>query len=172
MYGNCAEEGLFQNILKPSKSIYSVAFQSTIYYIDATEGDDGNSGLFQNTPWETISKINSESFNPGDSILFKRGETWRERLVIPSSGTENRLITFGAYATGDNPLISAFDSISIATWVGPNVNGEYTHDEGTVSYVFLEDKNNLLRATAGSLNAGEWAYSIIFIIYLTSCLFE
>jgi len=79
------------------------------YYVDATGGSDSNDGLSEANAWKTISKVNSSSFNPGDSILFKRGEVWREQLTIPSSGSSGNPITFGAYGSGDNPLILGSD---------------------------------------------------------------
>ena len=48
------------------------------YYVATPSGDDGNSGLSELLPWKTINpKVNGSSFNPGDSILFKRDSTWR-----------------------------------------------------------------------------------------------
>ena len=66
--------------------IFSSSLYSTTYYVDASNGNDSNSGTSQSTAWKTISKVNSMSFQPGDQILFKRGEQWREKLQIPSSG--------------------------------------------------------------------------------------
>ena len=77
----------------------------TIYYVDMTGGIDTNSGSTPDNAWKTISKVNATSFSPGDSILFKRGETWRERFVISSSGNMGNPITFGAYGTGALPKI-------------------------------------------------------------------
>jgi len=47
---------------------------SATYYVDATNGNDGYDGLSEVTPWKTIAKVNASKFNPGDQILFKRGE--------------------------------------------------------------------------------------------------
>ena len=44
------------------------------YYIDATKGNDNNNGQSSSTAWKTIAKVNASSFNPGDQILFKKGE--------------------------------------------------------------------------------------------------
>ncbi len=79
---------------------------ATTYYVDATNGNDNNTGLSQITAWQTISKVNSSNFSPGDNILFKRGEIWREALVVPSSGSSGNPITFDAYGSGNNPIIS------------------------------------------------------------------
>jgi len=85
---------------------------ATIYYVDATNGSDANNGYSRSTAWKTITKINSLGFNHGDSILFKRGEVWREQLVIPSSGAPGNSIYFGAYGTGNNPIINGADLIA------------------------------------------------------------
>ncbi len=75
------------------------------YYIDRMGGDNAQNGLSPISAWKTIAKINVSSFAPGDSVLFKRGETWRESLTVPSSGSAGSPITFGAYGTGAKPII-------------------------------------------------------------------
>jgi len=59
--------------------IISGAWSAT-YYVDATHGKDSNNGPSPSTPWKTIAKVNVSSFKPGDQILFKRGEVWREQF--------------------------------------------------------------------------------------------
>jgi hypothetical protein len=44
--------------------IISDAWSAT-YYVDATNGNDANSGLSPSTPWKTIAKVNASRFNPG-----------------------------------------------------------------------------------------------------------
>jgi len=83
------------------------------YYVDATLGDDAHPGT-RAEPWQTIAKVNGETFLPGDHVLFKRGETWREQLNIPSSGSAGLPITFSAYGSGDLPRI--YGSTQISTW--------------------------------------------------------
>jgi len=77
------------------------------YFVDATNGNNANSGISITAPWKTISKVNSSNFQPGDYILFKRGKTWRGQLNIISSGSEGKPITFGAYGTGAPPQVIA-----------------------------------------------------------------
>jgi len=76
------------------------------YFVDATSGNDSNSGLTSAVPWKTLAKVNGATFAAGNKVLFKRGETWREQLTVPSSGSAGNPIVFGAYGTGDNPVIS------------------------------------------------------------------
>jgi len=85
--------------------ITSQVFAAT-YYVDATNGSDSNSGTSPEIAWKTINKVNNSSFNPGDSILFKKGEIWREQLTIPSSGSSGNPITFGAYGSGVKPTLN------------------------------------------------------------------
>ena len=81
-------------------------YAATVYYVDAANGSDANNGRAPQTPWKTINKVNTSIFLPGDSILFKRGVTWRETLIPPSHGASGNNITFGAYGTGDLPKIN------------------------------------------------------------------
>src|SRR3972149_11519392 len=75
-------------------------------------GSDAADGLSDANAWETISKVNGSSFSAGDSILFKKGSTWREQLTVPSSGSAGNPITFGAYGTGGNPIIKASNLVT------------------------------------------------------------
>ncbi len=86
-------------------SVFAVFSEAaTIYYVNATGGNNLSDGLSEGTAWKTISKVNGISFSPGDQVLFKRGETWRETL-IPHSGNTSGYITYGAYGTGSKPLL-------------------------------------------------------------------
>jgi len=81
------------------------------YYVDATNGKDSNGGLSPSTAWKTIAKVNSSKFQPGDFILLKRSEVWREQLTVPSSGSNGNPITFTAYGSGDKPVITGADLV-------------------------------------------------------------
>ena len=75
------------------------------YYVNATDGKDSNQGTSEATAWKTVAKVNASKFQPGDQILLKSGEVWREELIVLSSGTPTNPITFGAYGNGDTPTI-------------------------------------------------------------------
>lgn len=98
------------------------------YYVSSSTGDDNNSGTM-NAPWETIQMVNNQSFIPGDSILFKRGDTWRTpsdaAITANSSGTDedgySSYITYGAYGDGDRPRILGSNVISGWTIVQGNI---------------------------------------------------
>ncbi len=87
----------------------------TIYYISNTGNDTLNSGTTADDPWETIAKVNSMTFEPGDAILFKRGDTWRDGPIrVTSSGEPGAQITYGAYGDGDRPKI--YGSVQADGW--------------------------------------------------------
>ena len=96
-------------------------FAGNVYYVDNKNGDDNNSGKSPETPWQTINKVNNQLFYPGDSVLFKKGEIWHERLIISSSGTDGNPISFGAYGTGLNPIINGADLFTNWTFRGSNI---------------------------------------------------
>jgi len=120
----------------------------TIYYVDTAAADDNGAGTSEATAWKTIAKVNASSFSAGDSILFKRGCTWREQLTVPSSGESGNPITFGAYGSGEKPVISkgtlasiwASDSGSGAVITGTNtlevVTDNYNHGTKSAKWVF------------------------------------
>ena len=87
--------------------ISSKAF-AEIYYVDATGGDNGDNGLTEETAWQTVAYVNSQSFSAGTTVLFKRGETWAEGLV-PDSGNASQPVWYSAYGSGDLPVIRNVD---------------------------------------------------------------
>jgi parallel beta-helix repeat protein len=70
------------------------------------------------------------TFNPGDTILFKRGDTWYGSLTVGTSGTSGNPITYGAYGSGEKPIISGFTTIT--GWASEG-NGIYSKVISTVS---------------------------------------
>ena len=47
--------------------------KGTTYYV-SNDGSDENDGLSPKNPWKTLEKVSSAEFEPGDGVLFKRGE--------------------------------------------------------------------------------------------------
>jgi hypothetical protein len=88
---------------------------ATSYYVSQVDGNDTYNGLYStwqgglDGPWSTVNKVNGSSFSGDDFIYFKRGCTWREQLTVGQSGTDGHPITYGAYGTGNDPIITGFD---------------------------------------------------------------
>jgi hypothetical protein len=97
---------LFITILSITFVQYA-SLTASIYYVSSSTGSDNlfNDGKSPSNAWKTISKVNRMTFLPGDSILFKKGDLWRETLKIPSSGNSGSYITFGSYGSGTDPMI-------------------------------------------------------------------
>lgn len=156
--------GILLIALFASLIICSVGWTAT-YYLDATNGNDSNNGTSQSTPWKTISKVNSSKFNPGDQILFKRGKTWREQLVVPSSGSSGTPVTFGAYGSGSLPIITGADILASG----------WTQTSGTVwqASVTTEPKLVFFNRTLGThkssltgvtaANQWYWAANVLYV---------
>ena len=92
----------------------------TYYFVDATLGDDGDAGT-RAAPWQTIAKVNASTFKPDDHILFKRGETWAERLLPTISGIACHPIFYGAYGSGNKPILR-FNTATYSSCKLLNVN--------------------------------------------------
>ena len=90
--------------------------QAATYYVDASGGSDLVDGLSQTAAWKTLAKVNGSAFLPGDVVLLKRGETWRESLVVPSSGAAGNPIRIDAYGTGPAPAITGYLNLPISAW--------------------------------------------------------
>jgi len=73
------------------------------YYV-ANDGADDNDGTSPVSAWRTIARVNRGPLEPGDRVLLKRGDAWREQLV-PHSGSADGHITYGAYGEGPKPLL-------------------------------------------------------------------
>ena len=81
------------------------AAQAASYYVDSTSGADSNSGTSSAAPWQSLSKVNSTTFQAGDTIKFKRGSVWTGNLQVKHSGTSAAPITYQAYGSGSAPQI-------------------------------------------------------------------
>lgn len=80
---------------------------SATYYVDSKGGSDRNDGLSPETAFKSLFMVSSKFFQPGDKVLFKKGETYSGALTIKGYGTESNPIQFGTYGEGDKPVISA-----------------------------------------------------------------
>jgi hypothetical protein len=70
----------------------------TAYYVDSASGSDANNGTSTATPWQTIGKVNGSTFNAGDGIFFRAGQTFGDAVLSPpSSGSSGSPVVFGGY---------------------------------------------------------------------------
>lgn len=95
--------------------------RAATYYVDPA-GSNGNDGLSPQTPWRTLLKVGISTFQPGDTILFRRDGVWNEWLTPPSSGAAGNLIKFDAYGNGRPPEFTGRYATTAAQWTNTSEN--------------------------------------------------
>ncbi len=81
-----------------------------VYYVNNENGNDSNPGNSANSPWKTLSKVNSFTFKPGDSILFNKNSVWKGQLLIKQNGAPGNPIVYSNYGNGNLPVIDGNNS--------------------------------------------------------------
>jgi parallel beta-helix repeat protein len=110
---------------------FSMLSFAATYYVSNT-GNDSNSGLTTSLAWRTLAKVNATTFKAGDQILFQKGDAFYGAITIKNSGTSGSPITFSAYGTGENPIITGFTTVTSWTNLGSNI-WESTNAVSTLS---------------------------------------
>jgi hypothetical protein len=115
------------------------------YYVSSSQGQDDGPGTVDR-PWKTLGKVSTTVLGPGTSVLLRRGDVWEENLVIASSGTSTAPLTFGAYGSGDAPLLLGSDAIPATAWAAGDTAGTWVADRSVANCVSEDDQ--MLRSTA------------------------
>src|SRR5665647_3603352 len=98
--------------------LFAFTANATNYYLSHS-GNDASPGTDPSAPWKTLDKLNSfKTLKPGDNVLFKRGDTFYGSITVSNSGAAGNPITYGAYGTGINPIITGFTTVSSWTNLG------------------------------------------------------
>lgn len=116
----CSLIGLCLCLLLSSPSV-----SGRSYYI-SNQGSDANNGNTETTSWKSMDKINQSRLQEGDSILFRRGESFYGTLIIKGNN-----ITVASYGAGKNkPTLSGSSAL----------NQRWMYNNGTWAYSFAENK--------------------------------
>jgi len=78
----------------------------SVYYVDPVSGNDARRGDSAAGAWRTLEQVNGFPLEPGDTVLFRRGSTWRGGLHLTEDGTADQPITVGSYGTGAAPVLA------------------------------------------------------------------
>ncbi|MEO6915258.1 MAG: right-handed parallel beta-helix repeat-containing protein [Chitinophagaceae bacterium] len=105
--------------------LFTINASANNYYFSSTSGDDSRSQQSaQNpaTPWKSLLKLNTffSQVQPGDSILFKRGEIFYGSFSISKSGAQNAPIVLSAYGIGARPILTGLSNIQNWKSIGSN----------------------------------------------------
>jgi hypothetical protein len=133
-------------------SLFFTAFYTGAnnYYINSNIGDDSNNGASKESPWKSLINLNIEMFQPGDSILFASGTSYKGGFVFSCSGTAEKPIVFSNYSLGADIIRTTprnqLESLFVKYGGGPApaftnpdwdvLNGNIFHIKG--SYVVIE----------------------------------
>jgi hypothetical protein len=91
------------------------AASAATFYVSPSGRDDAP-GTSSGRAWSSIARVDAQHLRPGDSVLFKGGETYRGNLSLGAedSGRPGALVTIGSFgggratlAGGDSPALSA-----------------------------------------------------------------
>jgi parallel beta-helix repeat protein len=92
---------------------------STYYFSSSLGNDSRTSTQAQDpaTPWKTLNKLNAffNNLQPGDSVVFKRGDFFSGSITISRSGSAGLPITLSAYGNGNKPVITGL--VNLSNWV-------------------------------------------------------
>ncbi|HLP45558.1 MAG TPA: right-handed parallel beta-helix repeat-containing protein, partial [Candidatus Kapabacteria bacterium] len=137
---------------------FSTKASAAMYYVDsASSGGDGTTTATsgEHAAFATISATNAGTYNSGDSILFKRGDTWRidATLALSTAG-----ITVGAYGTGNKPELWGSIDGKTLTWTDQGSNLWSTPITVTANDA---DHGNILwlRIATADVDASFWNYT-------------
>ncbi len=126
------EQKVIQEEYLPLPGNSTNPYGGTDYYIDATLGNDENTGNSKEQPWQNVTRANKVTFQAGDRILLKNGEEWQDQQLWPKgSGEEGKPITIDCY--GDADLGRPY----IAT------NGNVENPVNYVAGTFKKDKDKV-----------------------------
>ncbi len=121
-----------QSLLLLTFVIFAFTASAKTYYI-SSDGNDSNSGTDASSPWQTINRLNSAKLTPGDNVLFRRGDTFYGSIIASLTGSSgNNPVTYGAYGSGNKPIITGFTSVTSWTNKGGNI-WESTNPVSTLS---------------------------------------
>ena len=162
---------LFISLAAPSTALAATPQAPAItYYVSSSIGSDANSGTSEGAAFATVGKVNSLNLQPGDSVLFRCGDTWRgEMLNITKSGAAGLPISIGSYPSNcaNRPILSGARPISGWSLHSGNIYvaslnsganaGKFAYG---VNQLFRGD-TRLLLGRWPNLNAADGGYSTI-----------
>ena len=109
----------------------------TNFYLSSL-GSDSNSGS-QNNPWKTLSKLSAKELSAGDTVFFKKGDSFNGQLIVKGSGSSDQPIVFTSYGSGDKPIISGSMGSGGG---GDNQQAIYVLNNDNMVFNDLEIQNN------------------------------
>ncbi len=102
----------------------------TTYYVSPT-GNDASDGKTPATAWQTVDKVNTQTFGGGDSVLFEGGKSFTGCLTFAAgkvASTQTAAFTVGAYGSGKFKLTANCTGPLAAAIAVKSLSGVYVQD--------------------------------------------
>ena len=140
-------------------ALFSTNVFAATYYV-STSGNNASTGTSEGAAWATVQYVStltndpdddpySHSLQPGDSVLFKRGDIFigvSERPWSSASGAEDSYINWGDYGEGDKPkMVVALKSNSTSDWYQCSTNVTPSTGCGTTNTNVWRYQNNAFK---------------------------
>lgn len=124
------------------------------YYVKVG-GSDALDGLSPANAWATVAKVNAAQ-GTGNTVLFNKGDTWREVLAAASG------MTYSSFGAGAKPIINGTRIATGWAGAGPTYTVAVT---AAPNQVFVNGVRAPHGASAGTLTAGQWFWAANVLTY-------
>lgn len=84
------------------ESADELAVSGQTYYVNA-DGSDENNGRTPETAWRSLQRVSQAALQPGDGVLFRRGDVFRGAILTRPG------VCYGAYGTGEKPRLYGWE---------------------------------------------------------------
>ncbi len=107
---SCSKSDSINNTIDNSNNDNNSDEERTTFYLSSSSGNDNSNGS-QSNPWKSLSKISNIEFSEGDSIFFKKGDTFTGHFKITGSGSQDKPIVITSFGSSNNkPIITGSGS--------------------------------------------------------------
>lgn len=148
----------------------------TTYYV-SNSGSDNNNGTSSSNPIKTIYKVNSLDLQPGDKVLFRRGDSWiGSSLNLKASNSTSERITISNYGDSQSskPIISMIHDLnnwnSTGSWSyqGSNIWSIPINYAIGLNRLFINGKEAIKAESKSVLNSKSNWYGSADYLYIYS----
>ncbi len=102
-----------------------VCCHAETYYL-SPGGADRQEGTSPQKAWQTISRANKASLQPGDNVLLEGGGAFPGNLLVRASGTAKAPITIASYGPARPPSAAAIPTVSGCSTASTSMSGTCT----------------------------------------------
>ena len=126
----------------------------TTYLIGSDGGDDYAS-------WTAMQLEHNEA--AGDTVSFRKAETFRETVTVPASGSSGSVITYTAHGSGADPIINGADLKTDPTdWMGYQHSDDFETGDTTKWDAVTEAGANALTIVEAAKQSGTYGMRCTF----------